>query len=215
MWEKMISTFARRIGRGLRDNQKKLLSDFLPEIKVDFNEFKNFENITLEVGFGNGEFTLLNALKNNNDLHLACEPYLNGVSSLLGKIKENEVTNIRIFADDVRKLLDEMPNNILHKIYIICPDPWPKRRDNKRRILQKDFIELIRQKIRPSGELIFVTDHLGYAKWILTEINKCYEDFKSKTLTDFTKLPQDWHYTKYQRRGLDQGSEIYYFKLPK
>lgn len=211
----MIPTFARRIGRSLRDNQKKLISEFLPQLKFNMDEVKNFNQVTFEIGFGNGEFTLKNAIENPNDLHIACDPYLNGVAALLGKIKEAEIRNIRIFGDDARKLLDELPDNFLNNVYIICPDPWPKKRYHKRRIIQKDFIEYLRKKLMTGGHLVFVTDHHGYAEWILDESKKCYDFLKNTTIDDFHELPSNWHHTKYQRRGIDLGSKIHYFKLPK
>jgi len=211
----MILTFARRISRKLGVNQKRLISDLLPKIQFDKNESSTFKNITLEIGFGNGEFTANNAIQNPDDLHIGCEPFLNGVGALLGKIDELNIKNIRIFADDARILLEKIPNDFLSCIYIICPDPWPKPKYHKRRLIQKDLIQLLRTKLKSDGNLVFVTDHEGYAKWILNEINKCYNQFENCTLGDFYDFPDGWHFTKYQRRGLNLGSKLHYFKLPK
>ena len=100
---------------------------------------QGFEKIILEIGFGNGENTAFLAAKNPDALVVASEVYLSGIGSLLNSITQNSLNNIKIYDDDVRELLLKLPNEIFDEIYIICPDPWPKARHHKRRLIKHNF----------------------------------------------------------------------------
>lgn len=211
-----IPSFARRIARPLRDAQKNLLSSLLPEIQIDetFLIPDGFEKTILEIGFGNGEFITANAIQNPQDLYIGCEPYLNGVSALLKNIDDSDIKNIRIYTDDVRNLIPNIKEDSLDIIYVICPDPWPKQKQKKRRLIQAELLKTLSLKLKKEGGLIIATDHLDYAKWILKHIHQSLAFKKvGEVLEDFTSIPRNWIYTKYQRRGLDNSSKIYYFSL--
>jgi tRNA (guanine-N7-)-methyltransferase len=216
-----IKTFSRRLSRSLRDSQTELIDKFLPKIRIDpssdFAQIRgNYTQICLEIGFGNGDFTTSIALAHPNNLYIGAEPFLNGVASLLRKIQENSISNIRIFHDDVRILLSGIPHNYLDKIFIICPDPWPKKKHHKRRLVQMQLLEELAKHLKIKGKIEIVTDHLDYAGWILDESLKCQSlKIHSRHLEDHRNLDQDWIYTKYQKRGLNLGSNIYYFRLIK
>ena len=100
-----------------------------------------YKKIIFEVGFGNGENTSFLALKNPNALIVASEVYLSGIGSLLNDIAKNSLKNIKIFDEHVRELLFKLQNKIFDEIYIICPDPWPKARHHKRRLIKEDFLK--------------------------------------------------------------------------
>lgn len=210
-----IPSFARRIARPLRDAQKRLLDKYLPKLDVTekFIIPNGFENAVLEIGFGNGEFLAANAEANPNTLFIGCEPYLNGVASFLKLLDEKELQNVRLYTNDIRNLLPNINADSLDTIYVICPDPWPKQKQKKRRLLQSEFLKQLSEKTK---KIIIATDHLDYAKWILKHIHlsKTFS-VKSQELQDFTKLPENWLYTKYQRRGIQNSSHIYYFELQK
>ena len=97
------------------------------------------EKIILEIGFGNGENTSFLAAKNPNALIIASEVYLSGIGSLLNSIAQNSLNNIKIYDDDVRELILNLPKNIFDEVYIICPDPWPKARHHKHRLIKHDL----------------------------------------------------------------------------
>lgn len=214
-----IKTFSRRLARALRDGQVELIDEFLPKVQVgaatDFAVLKDvYDKVILEIGFGNGDFTAHIAKANLKNLYIGAEPFLNGVASLLRKIKDNEISNIRLFPDDVRLLLASMPFKYLDKVFIICPDPWPKTRHHKRRLVQAALLEELSRYLKEGATIEIVTDHLGYAEWILEESLKCQSlKIKSSKLEDHKTLPADWVYTKYQRRGLGLGGCIYRFIL--
>ncbi len=209
----IIKTFARRVARSLRPMQSKLINEDLKKIEVLSDT--NIQNLcygwnqkVLEIGFGNGEFTAQYAIANPYSLIIGAEPFLNGVASLMDRIVKNDITNIRIFRDDVRILLSSMEKRFLDTIFIICPDPWPKARHNKRRLVQTAFLDELAQYIKENGKIVIATDHKDYSQWIAEHISAC-KNLKLRS----TKLPEDWIYTKYQRRGIDMGDSISYFEL--
>lgn len=215
----LLSTFSRRIAKGLKPKQKLLLSEFLPKVQIslepDFEKLgQSYKSIWLEIGFGNGEFLIKQALDNPDILFIGCEPFLNGVASLLGKMEKLNINNIRIFIDDARKLLETLPDNSLDKAFIICPDPWPKRKHYKRRLINQEFLELLFPKI--NSELIIATDHTNYAEWILKhlQLTKLFK-LSSSELDSYTKIPNNWVLTKYQSRGKKLFGSNYFFLLTK
>lgn len=214
-----LASFARRVARTLSATQKKLLKELLPLIQIgpdcNFSLFKEeYAGVELEIGSGNGEFISKLAKANPDKLYIACEPFINGVASLLKLMHENKITNIRIFMDDARLLLASMPNSYLEHAYIICPDPWPKRKQQKRRLINQDFLKLLYAKL--INNLLIVTDHIDYAAWILNNLIACnHFILPSQHLADFTELPKDWLFTKYQKFGIEKGGKIHYFKIKK
>lgn len=209
----IIKTFARRVARSLRPMQSKLINEDLKKIEVLSDT--NIQNLcdgwnqkVLEIGFGNGEFTAQYAIANKESIIIGAEPFLNGVASLMDRIVKNDITNIRIFRDDVRILLSSMEKRFLDTIFIICPDPWPKARHNKRRLVQTAFLDELAQYIKKHGKIVIATDHKEYSQWIEEHIEKC-KNLKLRSTT----LPEDWIYTKYQRRGIEMGESISYFEL--
>lgn len=214
--QKVIKTFARRLSRPLRDEQQNLFDNLLPKIVVKdkFPSSDGFDSINLEIGFGDGALIAQNALVNPSSLFIGAEPYLNGVGSLLKKIESNKIKNIRIFHDDVRILLGMTPHNTFQNIYIVCPDPWPKRKHLKRRLVNSDFLNLLTQHLKKDGIIHLVTDHLDYANWMLkSAIEAELFALSSTKLEDYAINDGEFFLTKYQERGLSHGSKIHYFRL--
>ncbi len=213
------NTFARRVGRGLRQSQKDLLANFLPSVQVHttpafFKQMAKAGKVCLEIGIGNGEYFINNAKTHPDNTYIACEPYLNGMASALRQTMDGNLKNVRFFPDDVRILLDSISSDYFSEIHIICPDPWPKRRQHARRLITKDFIKLLSTKLAASGKLIIATDHSEYAEWILKSIIDSQSfAMHSTEVNDYTKLPEGWLHTKYQRIGLSKNHSIYYFAL--
>jgi tRNA (guanine-N(7)-)-methyltransferase len=224
-----ILSFARRVGRSLSGEQKNLLSEFLPTLnnknivtttteessKFLFESTK-FKECVLEVGFGNGIHLFQRIITNPEKLYVGCEPYLNGVVSFLTRIKssEKEIDNVFIWSDDVNILLDKVNDNIFDKIYILFPDPWPKKKQQKRRIINKGFLEILSKKLKKHGAIIIATDHDEYAEHILSEIKSCkLFDVVSNTIKDYMNFPEDWVNTKYQDKAKKIDKSSYYFEF--
>ena len=111
-------------------------------------------------------------MKNPNALIVASEVYLSGIGSLLNNIARNSFTNIKIFDEDVRELLLTLPNKIFDEIYIICPDPWPKARHHKRRLIKQDFLKILVKVLKRDGTVYISTDWENYAESIEEELEK-------------------------------------------
>ena len=168
----------------------------------------DYEKIILEIGFGNGENTSFLASKNPNALIVASEVYLSGIGSLLNNITKNSLKNIKIFDQDVRELLFKLPNKIFDEIYIICPDPWPKARHHKRRLIKNDFLKILAKVLKKNGTAYISTDWENYAESIEEELEKTKDKFS------FTQISNEgMPITRFQQRAIKEGRSIYTFLL--
>ena len=169
---------------------------------------KGYEKIILEIGFGNGENTSFLASENPNALIVASEVYISGIGSLLSNISKNSLTNIKIFDEDVRELLFKLPNKIFDEIYIICPDPWPKARHHKRRLIKNDFLKILANVLKKDGTVYISTDWENYAESIEEELEKIKNQFS------FTQISNEgMPITRFQQRAIKEGRSIYTFLL--
>ena len=169
---------------------------------------KGYKKIILEIGFGNGENTSFLASENPNALIVASEVYLSGIGSLLNNIAKNSLTNIKIFDEDVRELLFKLPNKIFNEIYIICPDPWPKARHHKRRLIKNDFLKILANVLKKDGTVYISTDWENYAESIEEELEKTNDRFS------FTQISNEsMPITRFQQRAIKEGRSIYTFLL--
>ena len=169
---------------------------------------KSYKKIILEIGFGNGENTFFLADKYPNALIIASEVYLSGIGSLLNSIDQNSLNNIRIYDDDVRELLLKIKSEIFDEIYIICPDPWPKARHHKRRLIKHDFLKVLAKVLRKDGAVYISTDWKNYAESIEEEIEKTKEYFSFKQISN-AGMP----ITRFQQRAINEGRSIHTFLL--
>lgn len=173
MEKQEIRTFGRRHGKKLSERKTWLIEDILPKIAPNESE----SNDILEIGFGAGEHLRALATQNPNKIIIGAEPFVNGVAALLSAICDeknqvkDEYKNIRIWADDVRLMLSNK-NFKFTEIWILHPDPWPKARHEKRRLLSAEFLNILSQHLGPGGKIIIGTDHWGYYDWICEQIPK-------------------------------------------
>ena len=169
---------------------------------------KSYEKIILEIGFGNGENTSFLASKNPNALIIASEVYLSGIGSLLNSITQNSLDNIKIFDDDVRELLLKIQDEVFDEVYIICPDPWPKARHHKRRLIKHDFLKVLAKVLKKDGTIYISTDWENYAESIQEEIEKTKENFALKKISN-----EGMPITRFQKRAINEGRSIHTFLL--
>lgn len=164
--KRLNRSFARRIGKTLSVSQKQLLSCYLPTFLINqdslYDLSKQCKEIYLEIGFGMGEHFVHQAKSKPDALFIGVEVYLNGVANVLKLAQEANITNFLLWADDLDLILGDFPNNLLSGIYILFPDPWPKRSHNKKRIFNKDRLELLQSKLKSNGFLIFASDIEDY-----------------------------------------------------
>ena len=164
-----IRTFGRRHGKKLSTRQQTLIDTVLPTLKPTTGDI-------LEIGFGAGEHVRDLARNNPNKIIIGAEPFMNGVASLLSAITDqnsnrilDKYSGIRIWADDVRDFLRQTSSKF-EQIWVLHPDPWPKARHEKRRLLSADFLNLLSKYLSTNGEIIIGTDHWEYFDWILEQI---------------------------------------------
>ena len=176
MEKQEIRTFGRRHGKKLSARKQLLLETVLPAFLP--KNIKNAGNLILEIGFGNGEHLRDLALRNSESIIIGAEPFMNGVAALLSSITREsdnqilpEYENIRIWPDDVRKLFSES-NLLFNEIWVLHPDPWPKARHEKRRLLNADFLSVLGKHLTPNGQIIIGTDHWEYFDWIVEQTKK-------------------------------------------
>lgn len=175
MEKQELRTFGRRHGKKLSARQTMLIDQILPTISPT-NLPANTGKI-LEIGFGAGEHLREIARQNPAKIIIGAEPFMNGVASLLSAITNesntvrDEYKNIRVFADDVRDFLRQTDSQF-EQIWILHPDPWPKARHEKRRLLHADFLNMLATHLAQNGEIIIGTDHWEYFDWIKTEVSK-------------------------------------------
>ena len=123
--------------------------------------------LALEIGFGNGEHLLNLAALNPDTGFIGAEIYINGIAKCLHRLADDPLPNIRIFNGDCRLLLAALPDQSLAAVYILFPDPWPKTRHHKRRLVQPDFLDLLAARMRPDAALHFASDDIGYQAHML------------------------------------------------
>lgn len=198
-------TFARRIGKKLSNLKKSLLEEDLPKYEFDpikLNQTK-FEKIFLEVGFGMGEHFIHQIKTNPNNLYIGVEVYLNGVANVLKYVKEHNVDNCLIWADDFDLISKKLPVNLLDGIYILFPDPWHKKRYMKKRIFEKNRISLIKEKLKNGGFISFASDIDDYfesAKILLES------DQSLNILNNNYNIPhENYIETKYHKKAITEN----------
>ena len=168
----------------------------------------NHEKVILEIGFGNGDNTTFLASQNPSALIIAAEVYLSGIGSLLASISEHSFTNIKIFDKDVRELLLQVDQEIFDEVYIICPDPWPKARHHKRRLVQHEFLKLLAKVLKKNGTVYISTDWDNYAESMQEEIERTKDDFEFKKISN-----EGMPVTRFQKRAMNEGRSISTFLL--
>ncbi|KKB96897.1 tRNA (guanine-N(7)-)-methyltransferase [Candidatus Arcanobacter lacustris] len=209
--ERSIQSFGRRRGRSLTDTQEQLLTTLLPSLSVDVKNMPKAKEYCLEIGFGNGCHLANIAKRSADNFYIGCEPYINGVVHLLNIIKCDSINNIAIYTEDARDLLSTMEDDFLSKVYLLFPDPWPKAKHHKRRLVTHETLALFAKKLKKNAELIIATDHLDYASWIY-EFLKDNEFFElKKTFEECQSEPDNWIKTKYQQKAEALGIKPYFF----
>ena len=187
---------------------KSLPEHYLPGSNELSSLTHNHEKVILEIGFGNGDNTTFLASQNPNALIIAAEVYLSGIGSLLASISEHSFTNIKIFDKDVRELLLQVDQEIFDEVYIICPDPWPKARHHKRRLVQHEFLKLLAKVLKKNGTVYISTDWDNYAESMQEEIERTKDDFEFKKISN-----EGMPVTRFQKRAMNEGRSISTFLL--
>jgi len=177
----------------------------LPALKPDATE------VWLEIGFGGGEHLAAQASRRADVLALGAEPFLNGVASALRHIEAASLTNVRLHAGDARDLLAALPAASLDRVFILFPDPWPKLRHHKRRLIQPDVVAELARVLKRGGRLRFATDWANYADWTLERLITAPElAWTAQKADDWRLAPADHAPTRYEAKKLGDIAPVYF-----
>lgn len=217
--------FGRRLGRPLRVRKTALLETLLPSLQLTLPTtgfvqpaawFANPpKEIWLEIGFGGGEHLAAQAVQNPAIGCIGCEPFRNGVASLLDHIDRQALKNIRIHPDDARPLLAALPPASLARVFILFADPWPKKRHAERRFVQQATLQELARVMQPGALLRLATDDPVLQEWTTAQMRAT--PFFVPELGDgiSAQRPIDWVITRYEEKALLAGRTPLYYCFKK
>ncbi len=211
--------YGRRQSHRLRAGQEALVEDLLPRLSVpDAGPldaamlFGQDCPLELEIGFGGGEHLAAQAAARPDTGFIGCEPFLNGVVQALTHIRDGALANVRLHMGDALTVLERLPDASLQRVYLLHPDPWPKARHAKRRMVNPGPLDRIAAKLVPGGEIRLGTDDPTYCRWSMMVMDG-RRDFAwtARSPRDFLERPADWPETRYERKARRHGHEVWYF----
>jgi tRNA (guanine-N7-)-methyltransferase len=214
--------YGRRKGPSLSTRQAGLLESLLPRLALNpelGREPKLYFDIRvadvwLEIGFGGGEHLAWQAQSHPEIGHIGAEPYVAGMAKLLAKIAHSEFANIRLYTDDVRDIIAALPEASLGRVFILFPDPWPKKRHHKRRFVQTEMLDQLARVMTNEAELRFATDDPGYLAWALERF-AVHPSFRwcAQSPADWRTRPADWPETRYEAKAKSAGRRCTYLRF--
>jgi len=211
-----IRSFVLRQGR-LTRGQEQALRELWPVYGIERSDavlnlqdlFANDAPVTLEIGFGDGMSLAEMAKASPHINFIGIEVHQPGVGRLLHLIQEYELDNIRVMDDDAVEILKQrIPPGSLERVQLFFPDPWHKKRHNKRRIVQADFVSLVASRLRPGGVFHLATDWEPYAEH-MAGVMESHKEFVSLSGAPFSVKPESRPTTKFERRGLRLGHGVW------
>jgi len=219
--ERAGAFFGRRKGKKLRAGQDHLIQNLLPAIRVipgspPSSQFPNPQarETWLEIGFGGGEHLAAQARTHRDVNIIGCEPFVNGMAKLLATIEHEKLDNIRLWDDDVTKLLPTLPDACFDRVYILYPDPWPKRRQRKRRLVSDEMLGELARVMKPGGELRFASDIDDYIGWVLARVLRSPDFRWTATRADDWRIPYEgWPGTRYEAKAIREGRVPSYLRM--
>ena len=206
--------------RSLTKDQKSILDFYQEKVSLEsfseLDQLNEYKNISLEIGFGVGDILLHNALNFPNNLFVGIEYYKKGIAQLLLNMEKHNLKNIRLFYGDALDYLKLAKTNYLDEILIMFPDPWPKRRHWKRRIINKDSVSEISRILRSNGRALFFTDNKGIAYWGLRHfiLNADFNWEIDMPINCRNKI-STYPVSRYEQKALKNNTNPFYFQFIK
>ncbi|HZP09008.1 tRNA (guanine(46)-N(7))-methyltransferase TrmB [Methyloceanibacter sp.] len=218
---KPLRSYGRRKGKPLSARKERLIAELLPRLRLNLNEpppralaslfSVPVREVWLEIGFGSGEHLLWQAERHPEVGFIGCEPFVNGMGTLLGAIEDRGIETIRVHDGDARDVLGWLPEHSVSHIFILFPDPWPKKRQQKRRLISAEFVSALARVLRRSGELRFASDSGDYAAQVLFLMGKSGAfAWTAERASDWKSRAPDWPDTRYERKALAEGRTCTY-----
>ena len=213
--------YGRRKGRRISSMNLKLLEDYsnkfyLQEDQICKLALHEYNKNILEIGFGNGDNLVNMSLNKPNDLFIGCDAYYNGCVKLLKKIVNKNIKNIKIWPDDIHLIIKKFKKNFFDLILILQPDPWPKKKHKKRRLIQQKFLDDLNQILKYEGKLIISTDHNVMKSWVLEHFHVRNDFLWIKNGYYYTNIKPKWIInTKYSNKALENNKVVNWFFFKK
>ncbi len=221
--------FGRSMDRPLKARQQRLMAELLPEISVDAETVtpllkEETRPVWLEIGFGGGEHLAWQAKENPEVLMMGAEPFVNGVAKLMAAIDDGQLSNIRALHGDVRPLLEALPDQSLSRAFVLHPDPWPKKKHHKRRIVSQYLLAHMARLLKPGSELRIASDIPDYIRWTLMHIQRFNREaheargqdvfvWQAREKSHWHDRPADWPQTRYEAKAIREGRTPCYLKF--
>lgn len=213
-----LRSFGRTGGRPLSPRRAALIDDLLPRIRVPTDNPLSLadmfgaepESLWLEIGFGGGEHLAQQAASHPETAFIGAEPFVEGVAKLLAEAQSQNLENVRVHPGDVRDILDQLPAKSVDRVFILFPDPWPKARHRKRRLINAAFLQDLGRILKPGGRLRFATDISDYAEQALAELLADGRFiWEPECADDWRIAPADHIETRYQLKRLGDCDPVY------
>jgi tRNA (guanine-N7-)-methyltransferase len=209
----------RRKGKPLRTHQNDLVTDLLPQISVDVTKPVDLvalfghepKELWIEIGFGGGEHLNMDALNNPDVSFIGCEPFINGVAKMLANIENNGLTNIRLHAGDAFDVLKQLPDGCATRINLLYPDPWPKRRQRKRRFVSDHSVQEFARLLKSNGVFRFASDIDDYTGWTLARVLPSpHFTWEAESANDWLIPWPGFTRTRYEEKAIREGRRSSY-----
>jgi tRNA (guanine-N7-)-methyltransferase len=211
-----LRSYGRLKTRTIKPRQAALMETLLPTLRPPAEPFDpralmpRATEIWLEIGFGGGEHMAAQAARNPDTLIIGAEPFQNGVASALRHIDEAQLTNVRVLDGDARELMAHLPDASLDRIFVLFPDPWPKSRHNKRRIVQAETVAEFARLLKPGGRLRFASDWADYVDWSLERfVASPAFRWRAERADDWRTPPADHITTRYEEKRLGDCAPVF------
>lgn len=212
----LLRTYGRRKGHRLSPRKTRLMDELLPRLRLDLEApppaslaklfARPVSQIWLEIGFGAGEHLAWQAAANPDIGFIGCEPFINGVAALLGEIDTDGLANIRIWDGDAREVLDWLGDGSLDRVFILYPDPWPKTRHHKRRLISPQTLDALARVMKPGAQLRIGSDIDDYVRATLEAVFAGgHFEWLAERPGDWRTRPPDWPQTRYEKKALREG----------
>jgi tRNA (guanine-N7-)-methyltransferase len=216
--------YGRRQGRRLRAGRQAALDSTLPDVTLALPDgggtlerafFKEpVTDVGLEIGFGAGEHLVWQAEAHPGMGWIGCEPYRHGVASLLARWPAVARGRLRVVVDDARVLLAALPDDCIGRAFVLFPDPWPKKRHHRRRVVQTETLRQLARVLRPGAELRMATDDVDYGRWILARaLAEPKLEWLAERADDWRSRGTDWPETRYETKALAAGRKCLYLRF--
>ncbi|MDR1008804.1 MAG: tRNA (guanine(46)-N(7))-methyltransferase TrmB [Rickettsiales bacterium] len=219
--------FGRRQGRSMNDSKKEFLAQNLAPFAIqlpadgtiDFAKLFAHapKKITFEIGYGYGEHLTRLAAAHPDEAFIGTEVFLDGNYSLLRELQNASIKNVRIFPDDANLLFPHLAPASFDRIFILYPDPWPKNRNEERRMVNARNLALFHKFLKPDGTLFVASDHPVYIPWTLMSLkdNPGLFEWTAHKSADFKNPPAGWTPTRYEEKAIAAGRSPTYLELRK